>query len=43
MIRDQDTLTAFLDTVRRFVKERLVPAENTVAETDEIPRTSSPT
>ena len=37
MIRDQDTLTAFLDTVRRFVKERLVPAENTVAETDEIP------
>jgi acyl-CoA dehydrogenase len=37
MIRDQDTLTAFLDSVRRFVKERLVPAENTVAETDEIP------
>jgi acyl-CoA dehydrogenase len=37
MIRDQDTLTAFLDTVRRFVKERLVPAENTVAEADEIP------
>jgi acyl-CoA dehydrogenase len=37
MIRDQDTLTAFLDTVRRFVRERLVPAENTVAETDEIP------
>jgi acyl-CoA dehydrogenase len=37
MIRDQDTLTAFLDTVRRFVKERLVPAEHTVAETDEIP------
>ena len=37
MIRDQDTLTAFLDTVRRFVTERLVPAEHTVAETDEIP------
>ncbi|HEY2929917.1 acyl-CoA dehydrogenase family protein [Piscinibacter sp.] len=37
MIRDPDTLTAFLDSVRRFVKERLVPAENTVAETDEIP------
>ena len=37
MIRDQDTLTALLDSVRRFVTERLVPAENTVAETDEIP------
>jgi acyl-CoA dehydrogenase len=37
MIRDHDTLTALLDSVRRFVKERLVPAENTVAETDEIP------
>jgi acyl-CoA dehydrogenase len=37
MIRDQDTLTAFLDSVRRFVTERLVPAESTVAETDEIP------
>ena len=37
MIRDQDTLTAFLNTVRRFVKARLVPAEPIVAETDEIP------
>jgi acyl-CoA dehydrogenase len=37
MIRDPDTLNALLDSVRRFVKERLVPAENTVAETDEIP------
>jgi acyl-CoA dehydrogenase len=37
MIRDQDTLTAFLDSVRRFVTDRLVPAEHTVAETDEIP------
>ncbi len=37
MIRDPDTLSAFLDSVRRFVKERLVPAENTVADTDEIP------
>ncbi|MGM9491129.1 acyl-CoA dehydrogenase family protein [Ideonella sp. YS5] len=37
MIRDPDTLKALLDSVRRFVKERLVPAENTVAETDEIP------
>lgn len=37
MIRDQETLTALLDSVRRFVRERLVPAENEVAETDEIP------
>jgi acyl-CoA dehydrogenase len=37
MIRDPDTLTALLDTVRRFVRERLVPAEETVAETDAIP------
>ena len=37
MIRDHDTLTAFLESLRRFVNERLVPAENTVAETDEIP------
>jgi len=37
MIRDPDTLKALLDSVRRFVKQRLVPAENTVAETDEIP------
>ncbi|GAP37221.1 acyl-CoA dehydrogenase family protein [Piscinibacter sakaiensis] len=37
MIRDPDTLNALLDSVRRFVRERLVPAENEVAETDEIP------
>ncbi len=37
MIRDTDTLTALLDTVRRFVRERLVPAEEIVAETDTIP------
>jgi acyl-CoA dehydrogenase len=37
MIRDPETLNAFLDSVRRFVKERLVPAEHLVAETDEIP------
>jgi acyl-CoA dehydrogenase len=37
MIRDPDTLTALLDTVRRFVRERLVPAEDVVAETDAIP------
>ncbi|HMC14375.1 MAG TPA: acyl-CoA dehydrogenase family protein, partial [Albitalea sp.] len=37
MIRDPDILTALLDTVRRFVRERLVPAEDIVAETDAIP------
>ncbi|SDM08744.1 acyl-CoA dehydrogenase [Oryzisolibacter propanilivorax] len=37
MIRDPETLQALLDSVRRFVRERLVPAENEVAETDEIP------
>ncbi len=37
MIRDAETLEALLDSVRRFVRERLVPAENEVAETDEIP------
>jgi acyl-CoA dehydrogenase len=37
LIRDQDTLNALLDAVNRFVRERLVPAEALVAETDEIP------
>lgn len=37
MIRDPEILNALLDSVSRFVRERLVPAENTVAETDEIP------
>ncbi|MFM0149901.1 acyl-CoA dehydrogenase family protein [Paraburkholderia sp. RL18-085-BIA-A] len=37
MIRDHETLSLLLDAVSRFVRERLVPAENEVAETDEIP------
>ena len=37
MIRDPETFEALLDSVRRFVRERLVPAENQVAEADEIP------
>ena len=37
MIRDRDTLNALLDSVERFVRERLIPAEHVVAETDEIP------
>jgi acyl-CoA dehydrogenase len=38
MIRDPETLQALLDSVERFVRERLVPAEAIVAETDEIPQ-----
>ena len=37
MIRDPQTLTMLIDSVARFVRTRLVPAEPTVAETDEIP------
>lgn len=37
MIRDPQILTALLDTVNRFVRERLVPAEAEVAESNEIP------
>ena len=37
MIRDAETLTLLTDSVRRFVRERLVPAEERVAETDQIP------
>ena len=37
MIHDPDTLNALLDSVERFVRERLVPAEHVVQQTDEIP------
>lgn len=37
MIRNEKILEALLDAVRRFVRERLVPAEDDVARTDEIP------
>ena len=37
MIRDPEILEALLDSVRRFVREVLVPAEQEVADTDEIP------
>lgn len=37
MIRDPETLEALLDMVRRFVRERLIPAEPVVEETDAIP------
>ncbi|WP_186402180.1 acyl-CoA dehydrogenase family protein [Sphingopyxis sp. P1IMeth2] len=34
---DDDTLSQFLDTLDRFVRERLIPCEAEVAETDAIP------
>ncbi|MYN18661.1 acyl-CoA dehydrogenase [Rugamonas sp. FT107W] len=37
MIRDQETLNILLASIRRFVREQLVPHEQQVAETDEIP------
>lgn len=37
MIRDRETLNILLDNIARFVRERLVPNEERVAETDEIP------
>ncbi|MGC3987337.1 MAG: acyl-CoA dehydrogenase family protein [Pseudorhodoferax sp.] len=37
MIRDQETLNVLLDAINRFVTERLIPNEELVAETDEIP------
>jgi acyl-CoA dehydrogenase len=37
MIRDTEMLNQFLDTISKFVRERLVPAENEVAENDAIP------
>lgn len=37
MIRDPETLKALTDGIGRFVRERLIPNENVVAETDAIP------
>ncbi|MDO9197453.1 acyl-CoA dehydrogenase family protein [Rhodoferax sp.] len=37
MIRDPETLTLLLDTIGRFVREKLVPQEANVGETDQIP------
>ena len=37
MIRDPETLNQLVDTIARFVRERLVPAEQSVAENDAIP------
>ena len=37
MIRDPETHRLLLATIERFVRERLIPAENEVVETDAIP------
>ena len=37
MIRDPDTLAALLDSITRFVRERLIPNEAQVADDDAIP------
>ncbi len=37
MIRDEQTLRLLTDSLRRFVREVLVPAEEAVADSDEIP------
>lgn len=37
MIRDPESHRLMIDTVQRFVRDRLIPAEQAVAETDEIP------
>ena len=37
MIRDPDTFALLLDAIRRFVRERLIPAEQQVVDSDEIP------
>lgn len=37
MIRDPDTLTLLINTVARFVRERLIPHETSVADDDRVP------
>ncbi|MEO7727555.1 MAG: acyl-CoA dehydrogenase family protein [Burkholderiales bacterium] len=37
MIRDAETFNILLDTLRRFVRERLIPAEQQLVDSDEIP------
>lgn len=38
MIRDIETMNVLCDNIARFVRERLIPNEQRVAETDEIPQ-----
>src|SRR4051794_13533229 len=37
MIRDPESFQILIDTIERFVRERLIPREAEVVETDEIP------
>ena len=37
MIRDQEILTQLIDVVERFVRERLIPAEDELAEKNKVP------
>ena len=37
MIRDPETFSILLDAIRRFVRERLIPAEQELVDNDEIP------
>jgi acyl-CoA dehydrogenase len=37
MIRDPETFNILLDTLRRFVRDRLIPAEEQLVDRDEIP------
>ncbi len=37
MIRDPETFQSLLETIRRFVRERLMPVERQVEETNSIP------
>ncbi|WP_110636742.1 acyl-CoA dehydrogenase family protein [Salinicola salarius] len=37
MIRDQETMQILLDSIRSFINEALIPREEEVSETDEIP------
>ena len=37
MIRDQETLNQLIDVIARFVRERLVPAENQLADENRLP------
>jgi acyl-CoA dehydrogenase len=38
MIRDPESFSILLDTLRRFTRDRLIPREADVVETDEIPK-----
>lgn len=38
MVRDNETMNVLRDNIARFVRERLIPNEEVVAETDEIPQ-----